>query len=742
MDDEGEPDSLSERLKEVVEEGEDLHSQCATSSKPIVRLPEHVVNRIAAGEIIHRPANALKEMIENSLDAGAKMIRIQLRDGGLKMLQVQDDGNGVALTDLPLLCQRFATSKLRSFSDLQNMTTFGFRGEALASISYVSANMNVVSKTHDSEVAYKASYANGTLVPAKPGQSSDPKPCAGSQGTFITAEDLFFNVPQRKRALKSASDEYAMSLEVVSKYAVHYGGRGVGFSCKKAASSMVDLSVPSSDSTTTLDAIGIVYGSKVSKELIELEQFKNDAYGTQVQGYISSPNWNARRSVFLLFINDRLVESPQLRRAVLALYVSLLPKGYHPWIYLDIHIEEGNVDVNVHPTKREVHFLHEEDIIEEICTKMQDALTTANNTRSFAMTQSVLRDFDQIPESETQKSTTARSSYPQHLVRVDARAQTLDGMGAITRQNEKPDLEEVTIEDVFPDDTQDIPSTAQQSYAVEQSKTDLESIDELRQSIIENRSTDSTEILCNLTFVGVADADRQLLLAQHLTKLYLIQMGNLVEEISFQLLLRQFGELPLIRLEPAPLVEELVKVALSAESKESDSSRKSVNVSEVKVIEIVQDRLEKHAEMLMEYFSIELSKDNPEGRLRLTSLPNIFGHLGNASSSSSKSEIALQLTKIPSLILRIALQPDYSHEKSCLETILKELAWSHIPYPPSSDQNQQQSKEESKQIIKHDWLTFWAPSLKIYVPSRKLAKQGTLLAITNLPSLYSTFERC
>ncbi|MCO5588093.1 hypothetical protein L7F22_042048 [Adiantum nelumboides] len=680
-----------------------------TSSRAIVRLPEDVVNRIAAGEIIHRPANALKEMIENSLDADAKMIRIQLRDGGLKMLQVQDDGNGVAYNDLPLLCQRFATSKLRSFSDLQNMTTFGFRGEALASISYVSASMNVVSRTKDSEIAYKASYANGSLVPVKPGQSSDPKPCAGSQGTFITAEDLFFNVPQRKRALKSASDEYAMALDVVSKYAVHYGGRGVGFSCKKAASAMVDLSVPSSSNTTTLDAIGVVYGSRVSKELIGLQQFNNDAYGTQLRGYISSPNWNARKSVFLLFINNRLVDSPALRRAVLALYSNILPKGYHPWVYLDLHIEEGNVDVNVHPTKREVHFLHEEDIIEEICTKMQDALTTANNTRTFAMTQSVLRNFDQDRVTETTSS--ARPSYPQHLVRVDARAQTLDGMGAVTQQNEQKAREE---EGLLPDLSLPFPSTAvQQSYVVKQSTTELE------------------------------NAKRQLLLAQHSTKLYLIQMSSLVEEIAYQLLLQQFGELPMIRLQPAPLVKDLIMAALSTESEESSSARKSANISDEKVIEIVQDRLTAHAEMLLEYFSIEIQTEDNEQHMRLISLPNIFGHLGNASG---KSEIALQLTKIPSLLLRIAMQPDYTNEKACLQTILEELAWAHVPLASSSEKQQSRDNLPShvveKNVLKHAWLKFWSPALKTYVPSRKLAKQGAVLAITNLPSLYSTFERC
>ncbi len=237
--------------------------------RPIKRLDESVVNRIAAGEIIHRPANALKELIENSLDAGATLIRITLRDGGIKTLQIQDNGSGIRPSDLPLLCERFATSKLRDFGDLESMSTFGFRGEALASISYVTASMNVVSKTKHQDCAYRAYYANGSLAPPKPGQSSEPKQCAGTDGTLITAEDLFYNVPQRRRALRSAADEYNRALDVVSKYAVHYGGKGVGFVCRKASSNATDLNTPSSPTNTTLDTIRILHGNAVARELVE-----------------------------------------------------------------------------------------------------------------------------------------------------------------------------------------------------------------------------------------------------------------------------------------------------------------------------------------------------------------------------------------------------------------------------------------------------------------------------------------
>lgn len=150
----------------------------------------------------------------------------------------------------------------------------------------------------------RASYASGQLIPPKPGQSASPKPCAGSTGTTITAEDLFYNVPQRKRALKSAADEYNLTLDIVSKYAVHYGGRGIGFTCKKASANVVDLSLPSSPQTNTIDAISLIYGSAVAKELQHLSLQEYPQLAFSVQGWVSGANWSAKRSQFLCFINS------------------------------------------------------------------------------------------------------------------------------------------------------------------------------------------------------------------------------------------------------------------------------------------------------------------------------------------------------------------------------------------------------------------------------------------------------
>lgn len=156
---------------------------------PIRALAQDVVNKIAAGEIIVAPWNALKELIENAVDAGATNLEILVKDGGLKLLQITDNGNGINKDDLPILCQRHTTSKIKDFADLSSIQTFGFRGEALASISHI-AHLTVTTKVVESSCAWKAYYTNEKLTPIKPGQTADPKACAGRQGTQITVSPL------------------------------------------------------------------------------------------------------------------------------------------------------------------------------------------------------------------------------------------------------------------------------------------------------------------------------------------------------------------------------------------------------------------------------------------------------------------------------------------------------------------------------------------------------------------------
>lgn len=177
---------------------------------PILQLPEAVVHRIAAGEVIQRPASALKEMVENSMDAGATRISVTVKEGGLRLLQVSDDGCGITRGDLPLLCVRHATSKLRAYEDLETIATLGFRGEALASISFV-AHLSVTTMTRGGQHGWRATYQDGVLLDP-PGA----KPCAAVPGTVLTVEDLFYNVPARRKAFRAGgAEEGALVLDLL-----------------------------------------------------------------------------------------------------------------------------------------------------------------------------------------------------------------------------------------------------------------------------------------------------------------------------------------------------------------------------------------------------------------------------------------------------------------------------------------------------------------------------------------------
>ena len=349
----------------------------------IKKLDEAVVNRIAAGEVIQRPANALKEMIENSLDAKSTSITVTVKSGGLKLLQIQDNGCGIRKDDMDIVCERFTTSKLTKFEDLSSIATYGFRGEALASISHV-AHVTITTRTAQSSCAYKASYSDGKLVSPRPGMSVDPKPCAGNKGTQITVEDLFYNVSTRRKALKSPGEEFAKIADVVSKYAIH--NSGVAFTLKKQGENMA--AVRTASGASILDNIRTIYGTTVARELLEVS-CENQRFAFKMHGYISNANYSVKKLQFLLFINHRLVDSSAMRKAIESLYEAYLPKNSHPFVYLSLEISPSNVDVNVHPTKHEVHFLHEDSIIEAIQQTFEEKLLGANSSRTY-FTQTLL----------------------------------------------------------------------------------------------------------------------------------------------------------------------------------------------------------------------------------------------------------------------------------------------------------------------------------------------------------------
>ncbi|KAI0032604.1 DNA mismatch repair protein MutL [Vararia minispora EC-137] len=693
--------------------------------KPIRKLKESLINRIAAGEIIQRPANALKELIENSLDAGATAIKTTVKDGGMKLLQIQDNGCGIKKADLPILAQRFTTSKISAYSDLSSLRTYGFRGEALASISHV-ANLTVTTKTRNDSCAWKASYVDGELVAPKAGANADPKPFAGVDGTTITVENLFYNTPIRLSALRGSSEEYARILDVIQKYSIH--NALVSFVCKKVGSSTPDISTPADSST--LQAIRSLYGQSIGKSLlhIDVENEPNAEHSWKAEVYFSNANYHAKRTTFLLFINHRLVESNRIKRALEAVYTGVLPKGASPFFYVSLELDPRSVDVNVHPTKREVHFIDEDDITIRIADNMQTKLAKAGE-RTFEY-QSLLTGGVAPPgsikkagskdkaraapvddEEEAASSSEAvlpvpgeRKIYSQHKVRTSAADRTLDAMFPVPGPSQVKDAEPAST------------PKARETF-IQESTCYLLSIRGMRRRVLQQRHRQLYEIIQNHTFVGIVDLDRELSLIQHTTRLYLVSHGALSEELFYQLGLRQFGNLPRLRLDPPPPLRELIALAIEAEE-HSDKSGMSKN----ELVEAIAGILLDKREMLRDYFSLTLSEDG-----LVESLPLLH------------RESPPNLDKLPLFLMRLGPQVNWTSEDECLDSFLRELAYFYTPGPsPFTGEGKETDTKAERWQIEH--VLF--PAMRQYLVPPKNLLDRDIVMVANVPDLYRVFERC
>ncbi|KXL50036.1 hypothetical protein M433DRAFT_134448 [Acidomyces richmondensis BFW] len=687
-------------------------------------LEEDVVNKIAAGEIIVAPVHALKELIENAVDAGSTSLEILVKDGGLKLLQITDNGCGINKDDFPILCERFTTSKLKAFEDLTSIETYGFRGEALASISHI-AHLTVTSKTANSSCAWKAHYASGKLVPAKPGQSPDPKACAGRQGTQIMVEDLFYNVPTRRRAFRSASEEYAKIAELVGKYAVHC--RAVAFSCKKAGEAGAGIAIPANASVR--DRIRMVHNSAISNELIEFE-LVNDQYGVKIDGLVSNANHSGKRTTLLLFINHRSVDSTAIKRAVEQTYSTFLPKGGKPFVYLSLEIDPARVDVNVHPTKREVNFLNEEEIIEIICDEIRTRLGKVDTSRNF-MTQSLLSgsktrsisNTGTLPDDNADvlvngKSLTAKNtkkSYENTLVRTDAKSRKITSMLPQAQRTSSPSRGSV------------FGGTDCEYEYIDREPTicRLSSVKELRADVRDNMHNELSDIFNNHTFVGIVDERKRLAAIQGGVRLFLVDYGMVAAEYFYQLGLTDFGNFGVIRFDPPLILKHLLEIGV-AQEKALDP--KNLDFEWDRVVPAVQNQLVSRRDMLAEYFSLEISEEG-----ELLTLPLMLkGYMPS-------------LGKLPDFLLRLGPHVDWNHEKGCFQTFLRELASFYVPevLPTAPVKGESEPPElaarrtELHQAIENTLF----PAFKARLVATKCLLKG-VIEVANLKGLYRVFERC
>jgi DNA mismatch repair protein MutL len=325
----------------------------------IRRLPDHLVNKIAAGEVVERPASAAKELVENALDAGATSITVDLRDGGAALVRVTDDGIGMTAEELPLALERHATSKLPSDADLDAIATLGFRGEALAAIAAVS-RFTVTSRARGADTGLRLAGEGGAIVQRLTVPAQD--------GTSVEVRDLFYNTPARLKFLKSATTELGATLRAVTQLALAH----CDVQFRVAHNGRASLTAPAAKDVR--ERAAAVWGWPLAQRLIRVDRTE---HGIRVHGFASAPDLTrGGRDDIIVIVNGRPVRDPALLQATLAAYRPLLARDRFPLVVLAIDMPPADVDANVHPTKAWVRFRHPRLVQEMLVAALRDTLRT------------------------------------------------------------------------------------------------------------------------------------------------------------------------------------------------------------------------------------------------------------------------------------------------------------------------------------------------------------------------------
>ena len=358
-------------------------------------LPDLLINQIAAGEVIERPASALKELLENSLDAGATDIAVQLESGGIKLLRVRDNGKGIAKDELPLALMRHATSKIASLEDLQQVASMGFRGEALASMAAV-AQLALTSRTAQDEHGWKVEALDGRL--------SEPVPASHAQGTTVELRELYFNTPARRKFLKSEATEFAHCEETFKRIAL--SRPDAAFSLQHNGKTVRQL-----PAQPPADRIAAILGEEFGHAAVTVERRAADL---SLRGLAALPAYSrGSRDAQYFFVNGRFVRDKVASHALRQAYQDILHHQRHPAFVLFLDLPPQQVDVNVHPAKSEVRFRESQGVHQFIFHTLQQALAipaqaTAPASGQDARTPTAQQPASFIPTQQTMRQNSMR----------------------------------------------------------------------------------------------------------------------------------------------------------------------------------------------------------------------------------------------------------------------------------------------------------------------------------------------
>lgn len=337
-------------------------------------LDENTANKIAAGEVVERPASIVKELVENSIDAHSQHIEIEIAEGGISFIRITDDGSGMSSDDAQLSILRHATSKIRLAEDLSTIHSLGFRGEALPSIAAVSRFSLTTRLSHQPLATY---------IEVAGGITTDIREAGGNVGTTIVVKDLFFNTPARKKFLKTASTEGSYINEIVIKLAL--SNPSIAF--KLINNNRLVLSTPGNNQLQ--DTLISLYGQKIEPDILPIH-YENTIDNITITGYLGKPTLlKSNRHWQTFLVNSRIINSRSIAKALDNAYHSLLPKSGYPLVVLHITVNTDTIDINVHPQKSEIKFSDEQKLFRAVYSAVTYALSEAHTPSQLAATASV-----------------------------------------------------------------------------------------------------------------------------------------------------------------------------------------------------------------------------------------------------------------------------------------------------------------------------------------------------------------
>ena len=387
----------------------------------IVLLDDLTINKIAAGEVIERPASVIKEMVENSIDAGATNITVEIKNGGISYIKVSDNGKGIAQDDLEIAFERHATSKIRSADDLDTVTSMGFRGEALASIAAI-ANVEMVSKTQEQEIGYRVVVEAGNVL--------EKEEAGCKTGTTITVRNLFFNTPVRYKFLKKDYTESGYIEDAITRIALV--NPNIAIKLINTGKTVIQTN----GSGDIKNVIYSIYGKDIANGIMEVSYKYEDI---NIVGVVGKPEIaRSNRSNQLFFVNKRYIKDKTLTAATEQAYKGLIPIGKFGFVILNIEMNPAKVDVNVHPAKLEVRFEEENKIFQAIYHAIKDTLL---KTELVANSEKALHE----EKMETARELTFEERL-RHLKEEKQQRQDVGGLFSFRKQNEKQ-IEKYTEEE-------------------------------------------------------------------------------------------------------------------------------------------------------------------------------------------------------------------------------------------------------------------------------------------------------